>query len=83
MALKSKKVIFVGTKARSVRRAGNLTAVCDPVLLTVGFSTSHTACYGVCEAYYVYEAYHINSHARSGLFIFLGLLTLGLPASLQ
>jgi hypothetical protein len=32
MSTRSRKIMFLGSRARSVRRADELTAVCDPIV---------------------------------------------------
>jgi hypothetical protein len=49
MSTRSLKIIFLGSRRRPVRRTGNLTAICEPIVLTMcdpkHLTTLH-ACYG-------------------------------------
>jgi hypothetical protein len=46
MSTRSIQIMFLESRARPVRRAGNLNAICEPTVYTVWDPEHLTACYG-------------------------------------
>jgi hypothetical protein len=51
MSIRSRKILFLGSRARAVRKANNLTAICEPIVYIM-WNPSHPTTLQASTSYY-------------------------------